>query len=191
MKQEAEIVIADIIKETAAKTAEAIYEKLKQDAKKGRDKQINNTKLLLENYRIFKEHVDNAVFDLVRLDEENETAFEILDSMWQRFGVGQAEMKVQSIVKSATRTRIIYEHVQSMLGLYESFCYNSGKDENIRRWEVIKALYIDDTQGRTPSEIRTELAEKFFTDPRTIYRWQLDAIEKISVLVFGIDGLKK
>lgn len=190
MKQEAEFVIADIIKETAAKTAEAIYEKLKQDAKKGRDKQINNTKLLLENYRIFKEHVDNAVFDLVRLDEENETAFEILDSMWQRFGVGRAEMKVQSIVKSATRTRIIFEHVQSMLGLYESFCYNSGKDENIRRWEVIKALYIDDTQGRTPSEICTELAEKFFTDPRTIYRWQLDAIEKISVLVFGIDGLK-
>ena len=98
MKQEAEIVIADIIKESAAKTAEAIYEKLKQDAKKGRDKQINNTKLLLENYRIFKEHVDNAVFDLVRLDEENETAFEILDSMWQRFGVRRAEMKVKSNV---------------------------------------------------------------------------------------------
>ena len=78
------------------------------------------------------------MFDLVRLDEENETAFEILDSMWQRFGVGRAEMKVQSIVKSATRTRIIFEHVQSMLGLYESFCYNSGKDENIRRWEVIR-----------------------------------------------------
>ena len=191
MKQEAEIVIADIIKETAAKTAEAIYEKLKQDAKKGRDKQINNTKLLLENYRIFKEHVDNAVFDLVRLDEENETAFEILDSMWQRFGVGRAEMKVQSIVKSATRTRIIFEHVQNMLGLYENFCNSSGKEENIRRWEVIKALYVDDTRGRTPSEIRTELAEKYFTDPRTIYRWQMDAIEKISVLVFGIDGLKK
>lgn len=191
MKQEAEIVIADIIKETAAKTADAIYEKLKQDAKKGRDKQINNTKMLLENYRIFKEHVDNAVFDLVRLDEENETAFEILDSMWQRFGVGRAEMKVQSIVKSATRTRIIFEHVQNMLGLYESFCNSSGKEENIRRWEVIKALYVDDTHGRTPSEIRTELAEKYFTDPRTIYRWQMDAIEKISVLVFGIDGLKK
>lgn len=82
MKQKTEIKIADIIKETAAKTAEAIYEKLQQDAKKVRDRQINNTKLLQENYRIFKEHVDNAVFDLVRLDEENETAFEVLDSMW-------------------------------------------------------------------------------------------------------------
>lgn len=182
--------IEKIIEQTAKLTAEKIYAKMVDESKKSREKQINNTKLLLENYRTFKVAVDNAVFDLVRLDEENETAFEILDSMWQRFGTGRVELKVQSIVKSTTRTRIIFEHIQSMLGLYENYCNNSGKDENLRRWDVIKTLYVEDTQGKTPSEIRTELAEKYFTDPRTIYRWQVDAIEKISVLVFGIDGLK-
>lgn len=181
--------IEQIIEKTAKLTAEKIYEKLIEKSKNSRNMQIYNTRLLLENYKIFKVASDNAIFDLSKLDEENESAFEILDSMWQRFGTGKEELKVQSIVKSSTRTRIIYEHISNILCLYKSFCYNSGKDENIFKWEIIQALYIDDLKMNSKSEIRMHLAERFFTNTRTIYRWQLDAIEKLSVLLFGIDAL--
>lgn len=181
--------IEKIIEQTAKLTAEKIYAKLVEESKNNRDKQIYNTRLLLENYKMFKVAADNVIFDLSKLDEESESAFEILDSMWQRFGTGKEEVKVQSLVKSSTRTRIIFEHISNMLYLYKSFCYNSGKDENIYKWQVIQALYIDDLKISSKSEIRMHLAEKFFTNTRTIYRWQLDAIEKLSVLLFGIDAL--
>lgn len=69
---------------------------------------------------------------------------------------------------------------------------NLPRDEVARRLgRTTRAVCNRYWKLRKSEQLRTELAEKFFTDPRTIYRWQLDAIEKISVLVFGIDGLKK
>ena len=79
--------VQKIISETAEATAKAIYNKIQLEAKKAKaeafSKKLYNTRLLLQNYRLFKQYVENAVFDLVRLDEEQETPLEILDAMWQ------------------------------------------------------------------------------------------------------------
>ena len=124
--------VQKIISETAEATAKAIYNKIQLEAKKAKaeavSKKLYNTRLLLQNYRLFKQYVENAVFDLVRLDEEQETPLEILDAMWQSYGPGKSEIAVESIKMSMTRTKIIMAHVDEMIGLYEAYCYRSGKE---------------------------------------------------------------
>ena len=52
----------------AQATAKAIYNKLQLDAKKAKaeavSKKLYNTRLLLQNYRLFKQYVENAVFEI-------------------------------------------------------------------------------------------------------------------------------
>lgn len=186
--------VQKIISETAEATAAAIYKKMmSEQAKQEKNafsKRLYNTKLLLQNYRLFKDHIDNAVFELTRIDEEQETAAEILDAMWQTSGPGKGEIAVESIKKSITRTKIIMEHINEMLKIFELYSITSGKELNVRRWHVINKLYILDTK-KTSTDIIDELAEEYYTDRRTIYRDIDDAVEKITALLFGIDGISK
>ena len=166
--------------EAGAKAALETIEKEKQKERKSRhDRRLRNTKLLLRNFRMFKEHCRNAVFEVSQLDEN---AIDILDLMWNRTG---SDNFVESIKKSAQRTAIIMQHITDMLGLYEAYCFRSGKPEDSRRYRVIDAMYIAD-EPLTPAQI----AEHEDIDVRTVYKDVDAAAEKLSALIFGIDGLK-
>lgn len=175
---------AEIIKlaaEAGAKAAIETIEKEKKKSQKSRfDRRLRNTKLLLRNFRMFKEHVENAVFEASQL---NENAIDILDMMWESTCNG--EMFVESIKKSVARTRIIMTHVSDMLGLYEVYCLKSSKPEDGRRYRVIEGLYIVDN----PMTVK-ELAAQEGIDERTVYKDIDAASEKISALIFGIDGMR-
>lgn len=185
--------IEQIIEKTAKLTAEKIYAKMRSDNAKEQDslfdKRLYNTKLLLEHYRLFKEHAENAVFELTRLDEAELTAIEIMDSMWQSAGPGRGEIAIESIAKSALRTEIVIRHIDEMLGIYEAYCYRSGKPENERRWDIINTMYIKPLQGnKTKTELYEELAQKHFISDRQV-KYDINmALEQITALLFGIDG---
>ena len=156
------------------------------------DKRLYNTKLLLEHYRLFKEHAENAVFELTRLDEAELTAIEIMDSMWQSAGPGRGEIAIESIANSTLRTQIVIKHIDEMLGIYEAYCYRSGKPENERRWDVINTMFILPLPvGKSKTELYEELAAKHFTSTRQIQRDINDSMEKITALLFGIDGIQR
>lgn len=188
--------IEKIIAETAQVTASKIYAKLKAEQVKEQetvfDKRLYNTKLLMEHYRVFKEHVANAVFELTRLDEVELTAIEIMDSMWQTSGPGRGEIAIESIQRSTIRTQIVLEHIEEMLGIYEAMCSRSMKPEAERRWDVINTIYIKPIpEGKTKTDLYEELAEKHFTSTRQIQRDVNDALERITALMFGIDGIQR
>lgn len=188
--------IEKIIEQTAKLTAEKIYAKMRSDNAKEQeslfDKRLYNTKLLLEHYRLFKEHAENAVFELTRLDEAELTAIEIMDSMWQSAGPGRGEIAIESIAKSTLRTQIVIKHIDEMLGIYEAYCYRSGKPENERRWDVINTMFILPMPvGKSKTELYEELAAKHFTSARQIQRDINDSMEKITALLFGIDGIQR
>lgn len=188
--------IEKIIEQTAKLTAEKIYAKMRSDNAKEQeslfDKRLYNTKLLLEHYRLFKEHAENAVFELTRLDEAELTAIEIMDSMWQSAGPGRGEIAIESIANSTLRTQIVIKHIDEMLGIYEAYCYRSGKPENERRWDVINTMFILPMPvGKSKTELYEELAAKHFTSARQIQRDINDSIEKITALLFGIDGIQR
>lgn len=188
--------IEKIIEQTAKLTAEKIYAKMRSDNAKEQeslfDKRLYNTKLLLEHYRLFKEHAENAVFELTRLDEAELTAIEIMDSMWQSAGPGRGEIAIESIANSTLRTQIVIKHIDEMLGIYEAYCYRSGKPENERRWDVINTMFILPLPvGKSKTELYEELAAKHFTSARQIQRDINDSMEKITALLFGIDGIQR
>lgn len=188
--------IERIIEQTAKLTAEKIYAKMRSDNAKEQDslfdKRLYNTKLLLEHYRLFKEHAENAVFELTRLDEAELTAIEIMDSMWQSAGPGRGEIAIESIANSTLRTQIVIKHIDEMLGIYEAYCYRSGKPENERRWDIINNMYIKPLQGnKTKTELYKELAEKHFISDRQV-KYDINmALEQITALLFGIDGVRR
>lgn len=175
---------AEIIKMAAEAGAKAALEALDKEKKKIQksryDRRLRNTKLLLRNYRMFREHVENAIFEVSQLDEN---AIDILDMMWDTSSTG--ELFVESIKKSVSRTQIIMTHVTDMLGLYEAYCLKSLKPEDGRRYRVIESLYIVDN----PITVR-EIATREGIDDRTVYKDIDAACEKLSALIFGIDGLK-
>ncbi len=185
-----------IIEQTAKLTAEKIYAKMRSDNAKEQDslfdKRLYNTKLLLEHYRLFKEHAENAVFELTRLDEAELTAIEIMDSMWQSAGPSRGEIAIESIANSTLRTQIVIKHIDEMLGIYEAYCYRSGKPENERRWDIINNMYIKPLQGnKTKTELYEELAEKHFISDRQV-KYDINmALEQITALLFGIDGVRR
>ena len=145
------------------------------------DKRLYNTKLLMRNYRDLKEHADKAVFDASTADEE---VYEILNLMseWVR----EEASTVDSIKKSAARTRLIMDHINEMLQIYQAACERSKRPEDTRRYGVLYDYYI------SPENLSLEeIAEKYSVDTRTIYRDIRDATARITALLFGVDGIFK
>lgn len=174
--------IVKLAAEIGAKTAlSTLEDKIKISQKERSDRRLRNTKLLLRNYRMFKAHAENAVFDASQIDEN---AYDIIDLMSDRWQ--DSEIFVSSIKQSVARTVTIVSHIDTMLQLYEVFCEKSGNPEEIRRSSVIRALYIDEN----PLTVK-ELADKYFVTSRTIYNDIDIACERIAALIFGIDGIKK
>ena len=141
------------------------------------DRRLRNTRLLLNHYAMLVEHSNHSISSVKQL-EENEDAFDILDSIDEL----DNETYIQSIKRSATRTRIILEHVNEMVSLYEIYCERSGKQEDPRRCRVLKAKFFD-------CESTADIAKFENIDDRTVRRDIGEAVKTLSALIFGIDGL--
>lgn len=146
------------------------------------DRRLYNTKLLMKNYRDLKEHADKAVFDASTAEDED--VYEILNLMseWVR----EEASTVDSIKKSAARTKLIMDHINEMLQIYRAACERSKRPEDIRRYNVLYDYYIG------PEDLSLEeIAEKYSVDARTVYRDIRDATARITALLFGVDGIFK
>ncbi len=174
--------IIRIAAETGAKAAMETIERERQALiNRMADQRLYNTKLLLRNFRMFRAHVENAVYEV----EEIESPEEILADLMMR-GRDQ-KVVVESIKRSVGRTKTIVRHMETMINLYSAYCFNSNSPEDIRRWRVINALYIsEETQITIPA-----LAEMEGVVTRTIYKDIDVACERIAALMFGIDGIRK
>lgn len=176
--------IQEIIKEAAREAAKEVVTEQERKQNGRADRRRRNTKLLLKNYRMFKQHCTGAVY----IDEEGEndgreeeSALELLDMMLQRHNA----ITVESIRTSCRRTKIMIRHIDTMLDLYEDYCNRSGSLTLQRGMRIIKAMYIQ----QEPISA-AQLAETENVTVRQIYRDHDSAIEKISALMFGIDALE-
>jgi len=156
---------------------EAVREYDQKQSKSRHDKRLRNTKLLLDNYSLLQDHCANAVYDKNQIIEAG-NVLDVLDS----FENCDKDMYIESIKKSTIRTRIILSHIDEMLELYKVYCEKSKREEDNRRYRVLRAYYFDECNIQDIVN-----AEKI--DERTYYRDMKDAREKLSALIFGIDGL--
>lgn len=165
----------ELAKEIVELTIATYRKEVEKQRAANRDRRLHNTKLLLEKYRGFVVHSESAVYDATHVDEDDQfyDLLELMDS-------GGRGFSVESVRESAARTRILVHHIGKMLDYYEFSCNRDKKPESIRRYRVVKALYIDEDK-KTPEE----LARIENVDVRTIYRDNHAAIQELSALLFG------
>ncbi len=176
--------LKEIYEEAAAigaKEALNIFEKeRKKEYNNRKNRRLRNTKLLLKNYHMLKEHAENSVFGRTQMEE---SALDILESM---MSIYDNEVIIESIKRSATRTAVIVSHIETMFGLYATYCDNSQTREiDMRRYEVIWDMYMAENILSVK-----EIAEKQHMSKDTIYMDLKVAIERLTALIFGVDGLK-
>lgn len=177
----------EIIRLAAKAGADAALKRMSEEKQKNKQMRkkhtYHNTKLLLENYRAFKAHSENAVSsaeEAMSSVEQANSMDDILNLMWDPNG--RSDMIIESIKNSAVRTRILMTHIDSMFRIYEQMCMSSKRVEDRRRYDVLYDKYIS-AEEMTIAEI----AKKYFIDIRTVYGDLKAATEKLSQLLFGID----
>lgn len=166
-------------------------EKNREDKKQKQfDTRKFNTQLLLQNYRNMKTHISNSVYssEQIKLLERERKEFKI------DFDEPMDDTYIKSIIKSKITTRILIEQVDVFLNYYKTKCQNSPKEEERRRWEVINLLYVaekDEFGNKIEKSVPfEEIADILHTTTRTVNRDKKAAIRELSVLFFGIEGLK-
>ena len=167
--------------EIGAREALKAYEQeRKKEQGKRADRRLRNTKLLLRNYHMLKEHAENSVFGRTQMEE---SALDILESMMNMY---DNEVIIESIKRSATRTAIIVSHIETMFGLYDAYCEKSqNKEIDRRRYEVIWDRYMAE-----PVLSVKEIANKQNMSKENVYSDLKVAEERLTALIFGVDGLK-
>ena len=175
--------LKDIYEKAAAIGAKEALKTFKQERKKeysGRaDRRLRNTKLLLRNYHMLKEHAEKSVFGRTQMEE---SARDILESMMSMYN---NEVIIESIKRSATRTAVIVSHIDTMFGLYAVYCNQAqNRDIEKRRYEVVWDMYMADETLSAK-----EIAEKQHMSKDNVYADIRVAIERLTALIFGVDGL--
>ena len=176
--------LKEIYEKAADIGAKEALRKLEQERKRERvdrtDRRLRNTKLLLRNYHMLKEHAENSVFGRTQMEE---SALDILESMMSMY---DDDVVVESIKRSATRTAVIVSHIETMFGLYAAYCDKSpNRDADMRRHDVLWDMYI----GEDILSAK-EIAQKHHISVRSVYGDLKVATERLSALIFGVDGLK-
>lgn len=171
------------IVELASTTAiKAYHSEAAKQKKLAFDSRLWNTKLLLQNFREFAAHSDSAIYDASQICDED--VFDILELMTDRYS--DNEMQVESIKKSVGRTRLIIEHIREMLRIYEISCERSQKPEDMRRFRTIRRYYLEDEQWSIE-----QISDAEDIDKSTVYKDLKDATQRLTALIFGVDGLRK
>lgn len=163
----------------AREALKAFEQKREKEYKSRSDRRLRNTKLLLRNYHMLKEHAQNSVFGRTQMEE---SALDILESMMTMY---DNEVIIESIKRSATRTAVIVSHIETMFGLYAAYCDKSlSRDIDMRRYDVVWDMYMaEDTLSVE------QIAKKQHISIRNVYKDIKVATEKLSALIFGVDGL--
>ena len=139
------------------------------------DNRIRNTKLLLSNYRKFKNHIKTATYTEEQLDTA-ETS-EILDKLGMNLSDEYDKTVVESILKSKKRTEIILQHIETIL---DGYILQANKRDDIelkRRANVVDKLF---RKGKKMDQI----AREEHTSISTIKRDRNKATNEIAVLMF-------
>ena len=175
--------LIELVAKAAAEEAIRQYKKAEEDAKRNRHKRkLHNTRLILKNYNLLKIHNDSSIVELA--DIVDDEAFDLLSAMLNK--PDAEEIEIKSIKRSVARTRIILDHIDTMLDAYRKKCAKSNREMEWRRWEVIYSMYLSEDRRMSVEEI----AKEFQLDARTIYRDLYMACEDLSSLLFGIDWMQ-
>ena len=151
-----------------------IHEEQKETMeKKEKDKRLRNTKLLLRNYRSFKNYAE-------KIEVEKTAEWEEINVM-ELLIVG--EDLVKSIRETTQRTLVMVRHIDQAL-LTLKYIYSLEKHSGTRRqYDILQARFIK-------GALIEEIAEENEINNRSVYKALDAAIERLSIILFGVYGLR-
>lgn len=156
----------ELSKQSINELADAIVYRQKDFNKMESEKILRDTKMLLKNYRLLESHL------------EVETPQIKDDTPLSRY-----EQSLLSLLGYRVRSEKMITFVTNIFSQYKGILEN-GTVEERRRFDVINSLYIAN-QRLT----KNKLCEKYHVDLKTIQRDERKAINELSVMIFGIDGI--
>lgn len=167
------------ITKVATTAAIAEFEKIRaQQRQEQTDRRLRNTKLLMKNYRKFADYNSHAIYETAQICQACDN-----DALFSLAGITPGDkFHVESIRNGVATTRIIVEHIDTMLDVYKSRCEKSPKAEKQRRWRVLQAMYLS-SEDLSPAEI----ADKEHISMSQFYDDINNACEDLTPLLFGLD----
>lgn len=157
----------DVIKNMAKRVAkETVFE----IANKGKNRRLYNTRLLMENYNVLKEHLngdgENIKIKYESLNEED--PYLKVEFMW-----------LESIARSKARTANILKYIDDKLDYLEKKFIDNKEHEKYKTFEMffIQEMTSEQIQGVTGCGKNT---------PK---KWCDKVVKELSVLLWGIDAL--
>lgn len=151
---------------------QAVKKYQEQEKKRKKDYRFRNTKLLLKNYNSLKSYLENALDSIKEIDDiinKDDIDMSTKD-----------ELYIQSIRDSKFKTLIMVSHIDAaILQLRKNMVAKEQQDKYL----VIEKIYV----GNKTFE---EVAKELHCDQTTIRRWEKATVDELSVLLFGVDGLK-
>lgn len=162
---------------------EAIRQFKLQEEKNEKKTVFRNTRVLLKHYNEFKEHCEDS------LDEIYEEASSLNKSdLGMIVRELQEDVIIDSIVRTRSRTFIMVQHIDTCLHVLRK---SMAKANTFDKFEVLNIFYLDPDTCKRPLLEKTDIAiEKLHISDRTVRRYELDMIEEMSVLLFGIGASK-
>ncbi len=163
--------IEELIDRAAKKAAAETIKEIKVKEKEAKKKyKLHNTWLLLKNYNDLVSNVNNSIDEISQL-EDDRIDFGSFD---------EDELFIMSIKKSKAKTLIMIAHIDKAMEILKE---NQIKRGTVEKYEVLEKFYLKEFKY-------DELVEQYSCGVNTPRRWMNEMIDELSVLLFGIDGLK-
>jgi len=167
------------IQEIATAAAiEALKLQKNEERDRARKSRFHNTELLLKKYLSLIKHIELAQ-DKASDDDLKEYNFEESDN---------EDIIIYAIRRGRIRTLIMVMQVEISLVELRTKMIDKGQPE---KYLVIDKLYLDPVKSLMPWKERVEvIAVELHCSERSVYTWKNDMIEELSVMIFGVDGLR-
>lgn len=137
--------------------------------KQERQKVLYNTRMLMEGYREMQQHLKNAISEVQELEEDE-------------YSVLRGEnTHLESVRRSKMQTAMMIANIDRAMEQMEKELDEKGQKY---KYEAFKMHYVD---GMTLEDI----AENLNCGKNTPSRWIKELIRRMSVKIFGINGIEK
>jgi hypothetical protein len=147
---------------------------------------FRNTKLLLENYHRLKDHVEYAISspnDVRPVDDKvTDLEFQFYSDYDEEFLSCKPDLFIESILASRVRTALMVSHIDAMV----KTLHDESKVEGGKEYDKFRMFYDIFFNGM-PSE---EVAKQRNYSISQVYRNTNDMVEKLSVLLWGLNGMR-
>ena len=161
-----------------AAAVEALKIQKNEERERARKNKFHNTELLLKKYLSLIKHLELAQD---KASDEDIEAYDFEESDME-------DVIIYAIRRGRVRTLIMVMQVEVSLVELRTKMIDQGKPE---KYLVIDKLYLDPAKSLMSWKERVQtIAVELNCSERSVYTWKNDMIEELSVMIFGVDGLR-